>query len=219
MQVNNVLKVIIVILLGMLGGTIAWLFAFKNQSSFIQVVNKEEKVYIEENTALVETIKKVKDSVVVIKSEYEGGEIEGFGTVLTSDGLIITLADNAPQGSKSNISIKGENNLSYQVLKRDLDNNLALIKVDKNNLQAREFFDLSKLEIGTRVFVLSNIANEGIIKSFNEDLIKTNIIEFEGVDGAPVFNVRGEILGVGNKNSNDSMDIIPISKIKSFAGL
>jgi S1-C subfamily serine protease len=219
MQLNNILKAVIVILLGVLGGTIAWLFVFKNQSAFVQVVNKEEKIYIEENTALTNTIKNVKDSAVVLRTEYNKKEIQGFGLVLTSDGLIVTLANNVPQGSQVNISIKGEENITYQVLKRDLENNLALIKIDRSNLQTKGFFDLSKLEIGKRVFILSNSVNEGIVKSFSDDLIKTNIIEAEIVNGAPVFDIEGNVLGIGQKEANNFIDVIPVSKIKSFAGL
>jgi S1-C subfamily serine protease len=219
MQINNIFKAIIIILLGALGGTIACFFVFKNQSSFIQVVNKEEKIYIEENTALTSAIKNVGDSVVAISTEYNKKKIQGFGLVLTTDGLIVTLAENMPQNSQSSIAINGEQNISYQVLKRDLENNLALIKVDKNNLQAKGFFDLSKLVMGERVFVLSNSANEGIIKIFNDDLIKTNIIENEMINGAPVFDINGNVLGIAYRNINNFIDIIPVSKIKSFAGL
>ena len=219
MQINNILKAVIIILLGALGGTIVWLFAFKNQSAPVQIVNKEEKIYIEENTALTNTIKDVKDSVVSLKTGYNKKEIQGFGLVLTSDGLVVTLASNVPQGSEANISIKGEENITYQVLKRDLDNNLALIKIDRSNLQTKGFFDLSKLEMGKRVFILSNSVNEGIVKSFSDDLIKTNIIEAEIVNGAPVFDIEGNVLGIGQKEANNSIDVIPVSKIKSFAGL
>jgi len=219
MQINNILKAVIIVLLGALGGIIAWFFAVKNQSAPIQIVNKEEKIYIEENTALTNTIKDVKDLVVSLKTEYNKKEIQGFGLVLTSDGLVVTLASNVPQGSQANISIKGEENISYQVLKRDLDNNLALIKIDRSNLQTKGFFDLSNLEIGERVFILSNSVNEGIIKSFNDDLIKTNIIEVETVNGAPVFNIEGNVLGIGQKEANNFIDVISVSKIKSFAGL
>ncbi len=219
MQINNILKAVIVIILGALGGTIVWLFGFKNQSAPVQVVDKEEKIYIEENTALTNTIKDVKDSVVSLKTEYNKKEIQGFGLVLTSDGLVITLASNVPQGSEANISIKGEENITYQVLKRDLDNNLALIKIDRSNLQTKGFFDLSKLEMGKRVFILSNSVNEGIVKSFSDDLIKTNIVESETINGAPVFDIEGNVLGIGQKEANDFIDVIPVSKIKSFAGL
>lgn len=219
MQINNILKAVIIVLLGVLGGTIVWLFAFRNQSAPVQIVNKEEKIYIEENTALTNTIKDVKDLVVSLKTEYNKKEIQGFGLVLTSDGLVVTLASNVPQGSQANISIKGEENITYQVLKRDLDNNLALIKIDRSNLQTKGFFDLSKLEMGKRIFILSNSVNEGIVKSFNDDLIKTNIIEAETVNGVPVFDIEGNVLGIGQKGANNFIDVIPVSKIKSFAGL
>jgi len=219
MQINNFFKAIIIILLGALGGTIAWLFVFKNQPASVQLINKEERIYIEENAALVNAIKSVKDSVVVVKTEYKQKEIQGFGLVLTADGLVVTLAENVPQGSQTSISIRGENNITYQVLKRNLENNLALIKVDRNNLQTKGFFDLSKLETGERIFVLFDGVNEGIVKSFNDSLIKTNIIEIETISGAPAFDVKGEVVGIGDKDTNNFVNIIPITKIKSFAGL
>lgn len=196
-----------------------WIFVFKNQPASIQLVSKEEKIYIEENSALTGTIKNVKDSVVNLKTEYGKKEIQGFGLVLTTDGLVVTIAENVPQGSQSNVSIRGESNIPYQVLKRDLQNNLALIKIERNNLQTKGFFDLSKLEIGERVFILSNSVNEGIVKSFDANMIKTNINEIEMINGAPVFDIKGEVLGIGYKEIGNSVNILPISKIKSFAGL
>jgi len=226
MQLNNFIKAVLLILLGVLSGVVSSYFAFKN-SSINQIINKEERVYIQENTALTNAIKSVESSVVGIKS---GNRINGSGIIVTSDGLIVTLAENIPLGLESNISIDAEENITYQVLKRDLVNNLALIKVEKNNLSTRSFSDLSKIEEGMRIFVLSKSfnyssakfffsANEGIIKSFNEDMIKTNIVEAGRAEGSPVFDIEGNILGLAYKDINNFINIIPVSKIKSFAGL
>ncbi|MFA5169584.1 MAG: serine protease [Candidatus Paceibacterota bacterium] len=226
MQLNNFVKAILLIMFGVLFGVVSSYFTFKN-SSVNQIINKEEKVYIQENTALTNAIKNIKSSIVGIKS---GNKINGSGVIVTSDGLIVTLAENVPLGLESNISIDAEDNITYQVLKRDLANNLALIKVEKNNLSTRSFFDLSKIEEGMRVFILSKSfnysavkfffsANEGIVKSFNEEIIKTNIVETGRVEGSPVFDIEGNILGLAYKDVNNFINIIPVSKIKSFAGL
>lgn len=226
MQLNNFVKAVLLILFGVLSGVISSYFVFKN-SSVNQIINKEEKVYIQENTALTNAIKNIKSSIVGIKS---GNKINGSGVIVTSDGLIVTLAENVPLGLESNISIDAEDNITYQVLKRDLANNLALIKVEKNNLSTRSFFDLSKIEEGMRVFILSKSfnysavkfffsANEGIVKSFNEEIIKTNIVETGRVEGSPVFDIEGNILGLAYKDANNFINIIPVSKIKFFAGL
>lgn len=219
MQISKFIKAAVIIFLGALGGAIASFFVLKNQSAPVQIINKEEKVYIEENEALVNIAKNVKDSVVILKVECDKGEVQGFGLVLTADGLIVTLAENIPQGSKANIAIKGQANIPYQVLKRDLKDNLALVKVDKGSLQAKGFFDLSSLEMGERIFVLSDGLNEGIVKKFNDDLIKTDIIEAETVNGAPIFDIEGRVLGIGYKDANNFVNAITSSKIKAFAGL
>ncbi len=223
MQANNFIKFLALILFGVLAGVVSSYFAFKN-SSVSQVINKEEKIYVEENTVLTSKIKEVKDAVVGIKS----GNITGSGLIVTSDGLIVTLASNVPTGSGADIIINGEENIPYQILKRDMNSNLALVKVDKNNLLTRGFFDLSQLEEGKRVFLISKpylngkfllSANEGIVKSFDENNIVTNMFEAGRVDGAPVFDIEGNILGLSYKDAENIVNVIPVSTIKSFVGL
>jgi len=227
---EKIIKYTILLLVGILGGLISGWVVFKDPSfSAIQVINKQDKIYIEENKALVDKIKGVKDSVVGIHSYYLDGSVNGSGFVLTNDGLVITLAENIPGGSKSNISVKGEDNLSYQVIKRDLTTNLALIKLDKNNLSTRGFLDSVILE-GERIFIVSESfnystakffysVNEGIVKSVSEEKIRTNILETGRVEGSPVFDIQGRLVGIAYKNENNLVDVIPISKVKEFSGI
>ena len=116
------------------------------------MVTKEDKIYIEENSALVSIAKTVEPSVAGIKVSGKTGS----GLVLTSDGLTVTLASLVPAGSEADVNIKGGDNNAYQVLKRDNESNLALLKLSAAGLSTDGFYDLSKLEIGMRVFVLSN---------------------------------------------------------------
>lgn len=227
---ERIIKYTILILVGALGGLISGWIVFKDPSfSSIQVVNKQDKIYIEENKALVDIIKEVKDSVVGIKSSYLSGSVNGSGFILTNDGMMITLAENVPGNSNSNISIKGEDNVSYQVIKRDLANNLALIKISKNNISTRQYSDSGIMQ-GQRIFIVSKSfdyslgeffysVNEGIVRSANDDKIRTNIIENGRIEGSPAFDIQGKAIGIAYKNENNLVDIIPISKIKEFSGI
>ncbi len=221
------LKGIAIIFLGLFGGLTANYLVIKNSGNPVQTINKEEKFYIQENTALTEAVKNNQDSVIGVKT---GNKVNGSGLILTSDGLAVTLAENIPLGSQSNVLVQGQENSTYQVLKRDLKDNLALIKLDKSNLPTNGFFDLSGLQVGTRVFVLSQSynytigyfflsADEGIVKSFDGSIIKTNIVDSGRIEGSPVFDIEGRVLGLAYKDSANFVNIIPVSTIKTFAGL
>jgi hypothetical protein len=218
---------VVIVMLGGLGGAASFYYASTHASGtpVIQMVNKEDKYYIQENTALVQIIESVKNSIAGLENN---GKAAGSGLALTSDGLVATLAGNVPSGSTPVISINGDNNVTYQVLKRDVKNNLALIKVNKSSLATEGFYDLSQLKIGTRVFVLSQVysgsafaysVNEGIVKSFTDASIKTSIIDSGAVNGSPVFDISGNVLGLAYKEAGNSISIIPASAIKAFAGI
>jgi len=136
-----------------------------------------------------------------------------------------------PQGSNPSFFVDGEM-ASFQILKRDLKENLALIKIEKTNLPTVAFANLEKLKLGERVFLVGMaqppnggwvaspglVVNEGIVKSFAENYIQTNIFEKIRLQGSPLFNIEGEVLGLNTIDSEGKIITIPISKIKSFSG-
>src|SRR3989344_5295416 len=95
------------------------------------------------------------------------------------------------------------------------------------NLTPAGFADFSSLRLGERVFLLGNLlekdvfsktASEGMVKSFNQEYIKTNISEDKNLTGSPLFNIKGELLGLNIVDSSGNVSAVPISKIKSFLG-
>ena len=165
--------------------------------------------------------------VVGVKTKTENDFIlDGSGLVLTADGLIITLADLVPQGSVFTFYIN-EKWPTYQILKRDLKENLALIKVEDGKSQSSGFADLEKLKLGERVFLVGfdfststpqRVVNEGVIRSFSEDAIQTSIIENSSMAGSPLFNIEGNVVGLAVVGEGGRVSAIPISKIRLFTG-
>lgn len=233
-----VLKIIGIFILGVFGGIFAdqilWpylierplFYQYRLEQSPVYVVEKKE-VTIQENLALKNAIEKVEKVVVGIKTQTKEGKIlEGSGLILTSDGLVITLANLAPQSSDFSFFVD-EKKVSYRILKRDLENNLALVKVEEANLPTVGFANLEKIKLGERVFLVGTVfegaeikktVNEGIIKSFNEDLIETNMFEKNNLAGSPLFDVEGNILGLNTIDKEGRVSAIPVSKIKIFSG-
>ena len=236
MPIKQFIYFLLVVLAGGLGGFLAQKFLPNfytvSESAPNYFVTKEEKYYIQENDALKEAVQKVKSSVVGIKTiGADKKVIAGSGLILTSDGLAVTLAELVPASGKTSFFVDSQP-VNGQILKRDLKQNLALIKIEKNGLSAAGFFMLDQLKIGERVFLAGQIfdaktfapnfmVNEGIAKSFDSGFtVQTSIRETEAVLGAPVFDIKGSVLGLSYiYGSNDSVTVLPITEIKSFAGL
>jgi len=236
---KNLLKILAIFIVGMVGGIFAeeifWpyfverplFYKYRLEKAPIFVTEKKE-IRIQENTALKDAISKVEKAIVFIRSKTKTGKIlEGSGFILTSDGLIITLAELVPEGSKISLFVEGEI-LSPQVLKRDLNKNLALLKVEKKNLSTAGFFNFEKLKLGERVFLIGiffengnikNFVDEGIVKSFDENKIETNIQGSKEILGTPLFDIEGRILGINYLSKEGKLISIPITHIRSFASI
>ncbi len=189
-------------------------------------VTERKEVAIQENTALQDSVEKVDKAVAGIITQTDGKTVKGSGLVVTADGLIVSLADLVPQGGKFSVFVEGQP-VSFKILKRDLENNLALIKVEKTNLLTVGFANLDNLRQGERVFLVGafqttqgveTTVNEGMVKYFDKDAIYTNIMETTTLAGSPLFNVQGEFLGLNTVDYWGRVSAIPVDKIRSFAG-
>lgn len=108
-MLKKVFKIVAVFIIGMVGGIFAdqifWpyfverplFYQYRLEKAPIYVAERKE-VFIQENIALTDSIEKVEKSVVGITAKSKTGKIlEGSALILTSDGLILTLADLAPK--------------------------------------------------------------------------------------------------------------------------
>lgn len=226
---KTLIKLVIVFIVGLLGGIFAVKIAGERQSPGIpKPVIERKEVTIEENRALTNAIEKVDKTVVGIRAKKKNSFVTGSGLILTSDGLAVTLSDLLPQ--RANIEVfHGREKIDYKILKRDLKENLGLLKLDKNSLSTTSFADLKKLKLGQRVFLVgfevskagrvTEVVDEGIIKSLRGDDIRVNIPLAKDVEGSPLFDIEGNVIGIANLTAKGEGIIIPISKIKEFVNL
>jgi S1-C subfamily serine protease len=238
-MLKKILKIVAIFIIGIAGGIfgeeILWpyfverplFYQYKLERPPVYITEKKE-IKIQENVALKEAILKVEKTVVFIKAKTKTGKnLQGSGFILTSDGLIITLAELIPEGSKVNLFVEGEI-VPFQMLKKDLNKNLALLKIEKKNLATTGFFNFEKLKLGERVFLIGissengkieKFVDEGIVRSFNEEKIETNIQSSSKILGTPLFDIEGNLLGINYLTKEGILISIPVTHIRSFAGI
>lgn len=228
---KNVLKIFAIFIFGMAGGIFAdqifWpyfverplLYQYGLDQPPIYVTEVRE-VVIRENTALKDAVSRVEKAVVGVRTQTRAGKIlEGSGLVVTSDGLLVTLAELVPAGSAFTFFVDGDS-FAFQVLRRDLENNLALVKFEGTSFTTVGFADFEQLGLGERVFLVggAGVVNEGTVRAFDENSIQTNIFEEEQLSGSPLFNIEGGFLGLITVDRQGKVSATPIPKIRTFLG-
>lgn len=152
-------------------------------------------------------------SVVSISCSTATGTSSGTGVVLSRDGYLITNAhviDNA-----TNISVQLTDNrvFSARILGRDEISDLAVLRVEANDLTPARFGDSSALRVGDTVVAIGDplgvkfrgTYTDGIVSAINRDvdvnghtmtLIQTNAALNTGNSGGPLINCYGQVVGI-----------------------
>lgn len=233
---KSFLKILAILVIGAAGGVFADRFlSFWEKDSTAPVYvteQKETKVYVQENTAIRDAVQDVLPAVVGVKTTTSAGEsLLGSGIVLTADGLVVTLASLVPQGSQFAFFVDGEWS-NFQILKRDMQSDLALIKLERSGLKTRGFADDEKIKLAEPVFLVGNdffdvvsttispknIVNAGIVSAKITGFIKTNIFDKSFMAGSPLFNIEGKVVGLAEIGDDGRVFAVPASVIRTFTG-
>ncbi|MCU0652981.1 MAG: serine protease [Candidatus Pacebacteria bacterium] len=231
----KIVKTLLVVIAAVAGGALGGAAAFSylvgtmpadfggfNVSSM--PVNSKPVVTIQENKALKDAVAKVANTAVAIKTTTAKGTAYGSGVILTSDGLVAFPYTLFPPGTEAQVIVAGKP-VAFQVVKRDKDKNLAILKLEGSSWPTSSFYRLENLKLGERVVMAGvlesggNFSDEGVVRDFTPEVINTNILERASAQGAPVFDIEGNILGIAMVSKDGWVSVIPISAIKTIAGL
>jgi serine protease Do len=135
----------------------------------------------------------------------------GSGFIIDKDGYIITNNHVIEGASEIRVRLSTEKEYDAEIVGRDPKTDLALIKIkSRNDLPVVALGDSDKVEIGEWVmaignpFGLSHTVTVGIVSAKGrvigsgpyDDFIQTDASINPGNSGGPLFNIRGEVVGI-----------------------
>ncbi len=230
MKFKKILKVIAIAVLLLAGGAAGGLISFYqcaaraplySPSALSSPKIEKSEIVIQENKALKNAIAKVKNMAIAVKIG-DGRAVSG--AAITSDGLAVTLNSAYPAGAAAEVFSGGEK-IGFEVVKRDKDANLAVLRLNDADLFTAGFYQQEDLPLGERIFLVGVspsgdfFANEGMVRAVSGDKIVTNIYEDAASAGAPVFDIEGNFLGIAQVAESGQVAVISVAKIKKAAGL
>ena len=147
----------------------------------------------------------------------------GSGVIIDPEGHIITNNHVIGDATEIEVRFSDKSKLMAQVVGRDLDTDLAVLKVTADHpLPSAKFGDSSSVRVGQWVLavgnpfgldrtvtlgVVSGVGRENVNLSRYENFIQTDASINPGNSGGPLFNLRGEVIGINTAIINFAQGI------------
>lgn len=168
---------------------------------------------ISQPQSFVAVVEKVKPSVVTIDVEFNGQVGAGSGWIIDSDGIIVTNSHVVHGANKVTVTLDDGRTFTAIAVYSDPRSDLAVVKIDVQNLPAAETGDSSQLKVGQPVAAIGNALGLGITMkggwvsrldtsiTFDNGqtlygLIETDAAINEGNSGGPLVDMAGEVIGI-----------------------
>jgi serine protease Do len=137
----------------------------------------------------------------------------GSGFIISADGYILTNAHVVDGADEINVRFTDKREFKAKVIGADRRTDIAVIKIDAAGLPAVRFGDPTKLKVGEWVvaigspFGFENTVTAGIVSAKGRSLPQENFVPFiqtdvainPGNSGGPLFNMRGEVVGINSQ--------------------
>ncbi len=137
----------------------------------------------------------------------------GSGFIISADGYILTNAHVVEGGDEINVRLTDKREYKAKVIGADKRTDVALIKIEASSLPVVRMGDPMKLKVGEWVlaigspFGFDNTVTAGIVSAKGRSLPQENFVPFiqtdvainPGNSGGPLFNMRGEVVGINSQ--------------------
>ena len=138
---------------------------------------------------------------------------EGSGFIVSSDGLILTNAHVVKDAKEVTVKLTDRRELRAKVLGADAKTDIAVLKVEAKDLPVVALGKVADLSVGEWVlaigspFGFENTVTAGVVSAKGRALpddsavpfIQTDVAVNPGNSGGPLFNARGEVVGINSQ--------------------
>jgi serine protease Do len=137
----------------------------------------------------------------------------GSGFIISPDGYILTNAHVVEGADEVTVKLTGKRELKAKVVGADERTDVALIKINASSLPTVRLGDPNQLRVGEWVvaigspFGFENTVTQGIVSAKGRSLSQENYVPFiqtdvainPGNSGGPLFNLKGEVVGINSQ--------------------
>jgi len=171
------------------------------------------------STMIIDAVAKTKNAVVKIdvfkkdKSNKLKPAGSGSGFIFSTDGFVFTNSHVIEGADKIMVSLLNENEIEADIIGKDPDTDLAILKINSNGYSVAKLGDSSQLQIGQFVIAIGNpygyqhTVTTGVVSALGRTLqtqnsqLVDNVIQTDaalnpGNSGGPMINTDGEVIGV-----------------------
>ncbi|MAA75290.1 MAG: serine peptidase [Salinisphaeraceae bacterium] len=138
---------------------------------------------------------------------------QGSGFIISEDGYILTNAHVVGQGGDVVVKLSDRRELVAEVVGLDRHSDVALIKVEADDLPVVEIGDPDNLKVGAWVLAIGSpfgfetSVTAGIVSAKGRNLagdqyvpfLQTDVAINPGNSGGPLFNLSGEVVGINSQ--------------------
>jgi serine protease Do len=137
----------------------------------------------------------------------------GSGFIVDASGVILTNAHVVEGADEVRVRLTDRREFKGKVLGVDKQSDIAVVKIEANGLQVVKLGDPAQLRVGEWVlaigspFGFENTATVGIVSATSRSLpdgtyvpfIQTDAAVNPGNSGGPLFNMKGEVIGINSQ--------------------
>ena len=138
---------------------------------------------------------------------------QGSGFIVSADGLILTNAHVVRDAKEVMVKLTDRREFQAKVLGADPKTDVAVLKIDAKNLPVVPLGSARNLKVGEWVlaigspFGFDNSVTAGVVSAKGRSLpddslvpfIQTDVAVNPGNSGGPLFNARGEVVGINSQ--------------------
>ena len=144
--------------------------------------------------------------------EFESKSL-GSGFIISADGYILTNAHVVSSADEITVKLNDKREFQAEIIGVDRKTDIALLKIEAKNLPKVTQGDPSKLRVGEWVvaigspFGFESSVTAGIVSAKGRSLAQENYVPFiqtdvainPGNSGGPLFNMKGEVVGINSQ--------------------